>query len=445
LIGTHQLLSDRLKIKNLGLLVIDEEHRFGVKQKEKIKELSLTVDLLTLTATPIPRTLNMALENLRQMSVIATPPAKRLSIKTFCTDYNESLVCDAINRELDRGGQVYFLHNQVRDIQETAEHLQKLVPRARIGIAHGEMRKAELESVMTQFYHRECNLLVCTTIIESGLDVPNANTIIIDRADRLGLAQLHQIRGRVGRAQKQAYAYLLTPQEMPLTKNAEKRLEAIQNADELGAGFTLAMHDLEIRGAGELLGSEQSGVIEGIGYTLYLDMLNETIEALQAGKVPQLDKKLESGVGIDFHVPALIPAVYVPDVGLRLIFYKRISAAKDNLELDRLMVECIDRFGRLPGELQNLFRITRIKLKAVSLGFGTIKFSMSGGHIELLDYEKFDATKLIQMVQRNSSSFRFKGQSRLEVTADTQNSSEMFSFIENLLQDLDPTVAQEAA
>ena len=444
-IGTHQLLGRQIQVNSLGLLVIDEEHRFGVQQKEKIKELSLTVDLLTLTATPIPRTLNMALENVRQMSVIATPPAKRLSIKTFCVEHNESVIADAINRELDRGGQVYYVHNRVDTIRETAERLQGLNPRARIGVAHGEMPKRELESVMSDFYHRERNLLVCTTIIESGIDVPNANTIILDRADRLGLAQLHQLRGRVGRAQKQAYAYLLTPPPDVMTSSAEKRLDAIQAADELGAGFTLAMHDLEIRGAGELLGSEQSGVIEGIGYSLYLEMLNETIVALEKGEVPNLEKKLNSATGVDFHVPALIPSTYVPDVGLRLILYKRLANASSNLELDRLQVEFIDRFGRLPSEVNNLFRISRIKLKAEQLGLGSVKFSLSGGQIELIDYEKFNSAKLIQLVQRQGDTYSFRGENFLTVQTQTESTDESFTFIETFLRELEVPETDKAA
>ncbi len=353
-IGTHRLLGHTRDFRDVGLVIVDEEHRFGVRHKEAIKSLRSTIDILTLTATPIPRTLNMTLGGLREMSLITTPPADRLAIKTFVSEWSDVLIREACLREIKRGGQVYFIHNRVEDIGRIAEQLQDLVPEASILIGHGQMPERELEQVMFDFYHRRFNLLLCTTIVESGIDVPTANTIIINRADRFGLAQLHQLRGRVGRSHHRAYAYLIAPPKAAMTADAIKRLEAIDSLEDLGAGFTLATHDLEIRGAGELLGDEQSGQIQEIGFSLYMDMLSRAVESLRAGKEPDLDAAFDAGVEINLHVPALLPDDYVPDVHLRLILYKRISATQSATELRELQVELIDRFGLLPEPAKNL-------------------------------------------------------------------------------------------
>ncbi|MFQ5645151.1 MAG: transcription-repair coupling factor, partial [Thiogranum sp.] len=332
LIGTHKVLQSDIKPRDLGLVIIDEEHRFGVRQKEKLKALRSEVDLLTLTATPIPRTLNMSLSGLRDLSIIATPPAQRLAIKTFITEWSANTIREACLREITRGGQLYFLHNEVESIEKIARELRELVPEASIRIGHGQMRERELEQVMLDFYHRRFNILLCTTIIESGIDVPTANTILINRADRLGLAQLHQLRGRVGRSHHRAYAYLVVPHRKAMTDDAIKRIEAIESLEDLGAGFTLATHDLEIRGAGELLGDEQSGQIHEIGFTLYTELLERAVEALKAGREPELEQPLNHGPEVDLHVPALIPDDYLPDVHARLILYKRIASAADEDE-----------------------------------------------------------------------------------------------------------------
>jgi len=336
LIGTHKLLSDDMDFKQLGLIIVDEEHRFGVRHKEALKQRRAEVDMLTLTATPIPRTLNMALSGMRDLSIIATPPAKRLAVKTFVRESQPMVIKEAILRELLRGGQVYYLHNEVDSIEKCAQELTELVPEARIGIAHGQMRERELEQVMQQFYHKQHNILVCSTIIETGIDVPSANTIIMDRADKLGLAQMHQLRGRVGRSHHQAYAYLLTPPKKAMTGDAEKRLEAIAAADDLGAGFVLASQDLEIRGAGELLGEDQSGNIHSIGFSLYMDMLDRAVKAIRNGKTPNMDQPFTLGADINLRLSALIPDDYLPDVHNRLTLYKRISSADSDDALDEL-------------------------------------------------------------------------------------------------------------
>ena len=447
LIGTHQLLSEGVKFHDLGLLVVDEEHRFGVRHKERIRQFRVNVDLLTLTATPIPRTLNMALEGVRDLSIIGTPPAKRLSIKTFVAPMNDVLIQDAITRELDRGGQVYFLHNRVRTIVDCAEHLQQLVPNARVGVVHGELNKPILESVMSDFYHRHCNLLICTTIIESGIDIPNANTIIIDRADKFGLAQLHQLRGRVGRSHKQAYAYLMTPYESLMTRDAGLRLEAIEAADELGAGFTLALHDLEIRGAGEILGEEQSGQIEDIGFSLYMQMLEETVDAMRSNRVPDLDKPFDLVHQVEFGVPTLIPSEYLPDVSTRLILYRRIANAGTNFELDQLHVEIIDRFGRLPDAVTNLFRVSRIKLMAAEVGVRSIDVTHDHATIALVDTSKFDAAKLLATIQQSTERFQMKDNSTLVLNHDFDECDDRFLVIEEFLNSirLNPSDQEQAA
>jgi len=421
LVGTHKILQGKLKFNRLGLLIIDEEHRFGVQQKESFKKLRSEVDILTLTATPIPRTLNMSMAGMRDLSIIATPPAKRISIKTFVRQDDKKMVKEAILRELLRGGQVYFLHNEVKTIENSADKLRELVPEARVSVAHGQMRERQLEQVMGDFYHKRSNVLVCSTIIETGIDIPTANTIIIERADKFGLAQLHQLRGRVGRSHHQAYAYLMTPHPKLLSKDANKRLEAIEATADLGAGFTLASHDLEIRGAGELLGEEQSGQMQGIGFSLYMDMLNETVEAMKRGETPNLDQPLSRGTEVNLHLPALIPDTYLPDVHNRLVMYQRIANAEHNAALKELQVEMIDRFGLLPEQIKNLFRQNRLKLKAQAIGVTRIEASAGSGRIEFGSNTQVDTMTLVKLVQTQPKHFRFEGGSSLRFTLSMEN------------------------
>ncbi|PPC76353.1 transcription-repair coupling factor [Pokkaliibacter plantistimulans] len=438
LVGTHKILQQDVKYKDLGLVIIDEEHRFGVQQKEKLKALRANVDILTLTATPIPRTLNMAMSGLRDLSIIATPPARRLSIKTFVRESDERMIKEAILRELLRGGQVYYLHNEVKTIEKTAQTIRELIPEARVAVGHGQMRERELEQVMSDFYHRRFNVLVCTTIIETGIDVPNANTIIIDRADKFGLAQLHQLRGRVGRSHHQAYAYLLTPPWRTMTPDAQKRLEAISGAEHLGAGFTLATHDLEIRGAGELLGEEQSGQIHSIGFSLYMDMLDRAVKAIRQGKAFDLEKPLNLDADVNLRLPALIPDDYLPDVNARLILYKRIANATDEDQLRELQVEMIDRFGLLPEQVKNLFRQTELKLKATTLGVVKIEANQENGQLEFAHDTKVDPFKLVQLVQRQSQRYRLQGTQKLRFTQPMANADKRFKAVEELLDALAP-------
>jgi transcription-repair coupling factor (superfamily II helicase) len=413
-IGTHKLLQDDIKFKNLGLLIIDEEHRFGVRQKEKIRSLRATVDLLALTATPIPRTLNMALGGIRDLSIISTPPLKRLSIKTFLYENNDAIMREAITREIMRGGQVYFLHNDVATIKATAEKLAAIVPEARIGIAHGQMRERELEHVMSDFYHQRFNVLVCTTIIESGIDIPSANTIIIDRADKFGLSQLHQIRGRVGRSHHQAYAYLLVPDKNILTNDAKKRLDAITTFDDLGAGFMLATHDLEIRGSGELLGEGQSGHMEVIGYSLYMELLEEAVKALKEGRDPDFHIEGDgSSVEVDFHVSSLLPNTYIPDVGIRLSLYKRLSQAQNSDDIHQFKAELIDRFGTLPVETEHLLRATEVKLLAKQAGITKVDIHKEFFYLHFGSKPNIDMKKLIELIQKQPESHQLQGQTTL--------------------------------
>ncbi|MGB5103858.1 MAG: transcription-repair coupling factor, partial [Steroidobacteraceae bacterium] len=435
-IGTHKLLQPGVRFKDLGLLVIDEEHRFGVRDKEKLKALRAEVDVLTLTATPIPRTLNMALGGLRDLSLIATPPAARLSIKTFVAEWSAPTIREACLRELRRGGQVYFVHNSVDTIDNTARVLGELVPEARIVIGHGQMRERDLEQVMLDFYHKRANLLLCTTIIESGIDVPTANTIIIDRADRFGLAQLHQLRGRVGRSHHQAYAYLVTPPKNAMTSDAAKRLEAIESLEDLGAGFVLATHDLEIRGAGELLGEGQSGQIQEIGFALYMELLERAVNALRAGKTPELEKPLHHGPEIDLHVPALLPEQFLPDVHARLVLYKRISGVATETELDDLQAETVDRFGLLPEPAKNLFRIARLRTLAASIGIERLDVGPTGGSVTFADDTPIDPGALILLVQRSSKAMRFDGPRKLRVAGAHAEPEERFGAAQRLAEAL---------
>lgn len=435
LIGTHKLLQDDIKFKDLGLLIVDEEHRFGVRQKDKIKALRANIDILTLTATPIPRTLNMSLSGMRDLSIIATPPAKRLAVKTFVREYEEGLVREAVLREISRGGQVYFLHNDVASIEKMATDLATLLPEALIGIAHGQMRERELEQIMADFYHQRFNLLLCSTIIETGIDVPTANTIIINRADNFGLAQLHQLRGRVGRSHHQAYAYLLTPPPKRLTKDAEKRLEAISALEDLGAGFALASQDMEIRGAGELLGDEQSGQIESVGFSLYMEMLEQAVEALKAGKEPSLDALLTQQTELDMKLPALLPDSYIPDVNLRLSFYKRLASCRDEQELDDVQVELIDRFGLLPDAAKNLVKITELKMRAQQLGIKRLEANSKGGVLEFADRTPVNPSYIIQLIQTQSKVFKLEGGSKLKFIKDLPDTNSRFAFVSFMLDD----------
>jgi transcription-repair coupling factor (superfamily II helicase) len=434
MIGTHKLLSPDVRFKDLGLVIVDEEHRFGVRQKEALKRLRAEVDLLTLTATPIPRTLNMAMAGLRDLSIIATPPAHRLAVKTFIGVYDPALIREAFQRELARGGQVYFLHNEVESIEKTARELGELFPEARLRIAHGQMPERELEQVMLDFYRQRFNVLVCTTIIESGIDVPSANTIVVNRADRFGLAQLHQLRGRVGRSHHRAY--LVVPDRRVITADAEKRLEALASLEELGAGFTLATHDLEIRGAGELLGEEQSGQIEQIGFSLYTEMLDRAVRALKSGKVPDFDLSSDHEAEVELHLPALIPDNYLPDVNARLTLYKRISSARDEEELRELQVEMIDRFGLLPDAVKNLFAVTSLKLAATPLGIKKLELGANGGRVIFRPQPNVEPLTIIKMIQAQPRVYALDGQDKLRFKMPLEGATERLRAANDLLLSL---------
>ncbi|GAA3532307.1 transcription-repair coupling factor [Zobellella aerophila] len=435
-IGTHKLLSQDVRFKDLGLLIVDEEHRFGVRQKDQIKALRADVDILTLTATPIPRTLNMAMGGMRDLSIIATPPAKRLAVKTFVRESDPALVREAILRELKRGGQVYYLHNEVQTIENSAQALAELVPEARIAVAHGQMRERELERVMSDFYHQRFNVLLCSTIIETGIDVPTANTIIMDRADRLGLAQLHQLRGRVGRSHHQAYAYLLTPHPKRMTTDAKKRLEAISALEDLGAGFALATHDLEIRGAGELLGDEQSGQITAIGFSLYMEMLEQAVKALQSGKEPALDQLLRAQTEVELRLPALLPDDYIPDVNMRLSMYKRIATADSEAALRELQVELIDRFGLIPEPGKNLMALAGLKLKASELGIDKIDAGANGGTISFAQDAKVDPGYLVGLLQSQPRIYKMEGPTKLRFAIPTPDAKARLALVGDMLNEL---------
>ena len=437
-IGTHRLLSPDIVFKDLGLAIIDEEQRFGVRQKERLKALRAEVDLLTLTATPIPRTLNMAMTGLRELSIIATPPAKRLAVRTFVSQWDTAMIKDAVSREFQRGGQVYFLHNEVRSMVRMADELQSLFPRARIGMAHGQMAAGEMERTMRDFYARRINLLICSTIIENGIDVPTANTIVINRADKFGLAQLHQLRGRVGRSHHLAYAYLLTPPPNVLTRDAHKRLEAIQSLEELGAGFTLASHDLEIRGAGELLGEDQSGQIEAIGFSLYSDLLNRAVEALKAGQEPDLDEPLALTSEVDLHLSALIPSDYLPDVHQRLVLYKRISQADSERAINQLAVEMIDRFGLLPAALKHLLLTAELRLQARQLGIRRLEVGPAGGRLEFQARPDINIDELLKMIQKEAHTFELPANDKLRVKGEFETPEERIAMARELLERLEP-------
>ena len=435
IIGTHKLLQDDVVFKNLGLVIIDEEHRFGVRDKEQMKKLRANVDMLTMTATPIPRTLNMSLSGLRDLSIIATPPTQRHAIKTFVCEWNKTIIQEACARELSRGGQVYVLHNEVKTIGKIAEELEGMLPNVKVKFAHGQMRERELESIMSDFYHQRFQVLVATTIIESGIDVPTANTILINRADKLGLAQLHQLRGRVGRSHHRAYAYLIAPPKTALTPDAVKRLEAIESLEDLGVGFTLATHDLEIRGAGELLGEGQSGQIQEIGFNLYNDLLERAVKALKSGKIPEL-KTISSRTTVELGAPALIPDDYLPDVHSRLILYKRIASAPTQAALDELRVEMIDRFGLLPEATKNLFSVTRIKLIAQVLGVRKLDMNAKGGRILFDDKPNIDPIKVIQLIQKRPWIFKLDGQDKLRFEVELPTVEEREEWVIGLMGEI---------
>ncbi|GAB2544139.1 transcription-repair coupling factor [Rhodanobacter koreensis] len=438
IVGTHKLLQPDIKFKNLGLVIVDEEQRFGVRQKEQLKKLRAEVDLLTMTATPIPRTLNMAMAGLRDLSLIATPPAHRSAVRTFISAWDPATIREALQRELSRGGQVYFLHNEVESIERTVRELEELVPEARIRIAHGQMPERELEGVMADFHRQRFNVLVCTTIIETGIDIPTANTIIIDRADRFGLAQLHQLRGRVGRSHHRAYAYLVVPDRKSITADAQKRLEALASLEELGAGFTLATHDLEIRGAGELLGDEQSGQIQEIGFGLYTELLDRAVRALKSGKIPDFDLSSEHETEVELHLPALIPDDYLPDVHARLTLYKRIASARSEDDLRDLQVEMIDRFGLLPESAKQLFAVASLKLMATPLGIRKLDFGANGGRIVFrASYQgnppDVDPMIIIKLIQRLPRVYKLDGQDKLKITLDLPGASERIRSAQEVL------------
>ena len=438
-VGTHKLIQKDINFKDLGLMIIDEEHRFGVRQKEQLKKLRSQVDILTLTATPIPRTLNFALSGLRDISVIATPPRARLSVKTFVREWDDGLLKEALIREIRRGGQIYFLHNEVQTIDKMQARIQDLVPEARIRIGHGQMRERELESVMRDFYHQRFNVLLCTTIIESGIDVPTANTIIINKSDRFGLAQLHQLRGRVGRSHHQAYAYMISPPLNTMTEDARKRLTAIESLDTLGAGFALASQDLEIRGAGELLGESQSGMIDQVGYSMYSTFLEQAIASIerqrkkkQGEKVAPLD--VQGKVEINLNVPARFPDAYIPDVHLRLTMYKRIASAVSNEQLHELQVETIDRFGLLPDAAKNLFAIAELKLRSAQRDIKSVEVGPSGSLIKFVSNPDINIDALMRMIASKPLEYRFVGTESIQITRDMQTEQERFELVNEVLE-----------
>lgn len=437
-IGTHKLLQQDIQPKRLGLFILDEEHRFGVTQKEQLKKYRAQIDVLTLTATPIPRTLNMSISGIRDLSIIATPPARRLAIKTFVMLWDRERIREGMLREIKRGGQVYFLHNKVEDIERSAREIEAIMPEAKVGVAHGQMRERELEQIMLDFYHQRFNVLVCTTIIETGIDIPSANTIFIDRADKLGLAQLYQLRGRVGRSHHRAYAYLITPPQKVMTKDAIKRLEAIESIEDLGAGFTLATHDMEIRGAGELLGDEQSGQMQEIGFNLYNELLERAVRALKSGKEPSLDNLDRHFVDIDLHVPALIPSDYLPDVHTRLVLYKRIGAAADSEALHELQVEMIDRFGLLPEQVKTLFAIQELRFKAKAIGIRKIDVYDAGGRLIFEEDPHIDPMTIITLIQKQPQKFKLDGQDKLRFVEDMPEAEDRIVALDKLLEQLMP-------
>ncbi len=441
IVGTHRLLQKDVKFKDLGLVIVDEEQRFGVRQKEALKALRANVHLLTLTATPIPRTLNMAMAGLRDLSIIATAPEHRLAVQTFIAPWDGPTLREAFERELARGGQVYFLHNDVESIGRMQRELEELVPEARIAVAHGQMPERELEKVMLDFHKQRSNVLLCTTIIESGIDIPNANTIIMNRADKLGLAQMHQLRGRVGRSHHRSYAYLVVPDKRSITGDARKRLEAIAAMDELGAGFTLATHDLEIRGAGELLGEDQSGQMAEVGFSLYTELLERAVRSIKRGELPDADGRETHGAEVELHVPALIPDDYLPDVHTRLTLYKRISSARDPEALRELQVEMIDRFGLLPDPAKHLFAIAALKLEATALGIRKLVLGENGGRVQFEAKPNVDPMTVIRLIQGQPGHYAMDGPDKLKIKLELPDAVTRFQAARGLLAALSPTTS----
>lgn len=435
IIGTHRLLQPDVKFKDLGLVVIDEEHRFGVRQKEKLKAFRKNVDVLALTATPIPRTLSLAMEGLREFSVIATPPQKRLSIKTFVVNFSQGIIKEAVLREFNRGGQVYFLHNEVNTIQSMFEKLSKLLPEAKIGVAHGQLREKELEHVMQDFHQQRINILLCSTIIETGIDIPTANTIIMNRADKFGLAQLHQLRGRVGRSHHQAYAYLLIDEDRKLTSNAKKRLEAIQLMEDLGAGYHLAMHDLEIRGAGELLGDNQSGQMHEIGFNLYIDMLNNAIKQLKKGEKLDLESPITLNKEINLHTPTILTQTYCPNTNERLIIYKRLSSCKSKDELKSIKEELIDRFGIMPLQTVNLILFHELRINILSTEVMKIDSSKRKSEITIKKNADIDPIKIIDLLQ-NDQRFKMNGPDKIKILLEEEDVARRVKFITKTINEI---------
>ena len=441
-IGTHKLLQDDIVFKNLGLIIIDEEHRYGVRQKEKFKSLRSEIDVLTLTATPIPRTLNMALSDLRELSIIATPPSRRLAVKTFVIQQNDHLLKEAVLREIKRGGQVFYLHNNIKTINEIVRKLNRLLPEVNAQSAHGKMPEKQLEAVMLDFYHHRFNVLVCTTIIETGIDIPTANTIIIERADKFGLAQLYQLRGRVGRSHHRAYAYLVVPEQKVMTADAVKRLKAISALEELGIGFTLATHDLEIRGAGEILGEGQSGHIQEIGFSLYMQLLDRAVCAMKENNSKDLDIPINKRSEINLHIPALIPEIFLPDVHMRLILYKRIASVNCESELNDIKEEMIDRFGTLPESIYNLFDIAKLKQKACLLGIRKIELGKKGGYIFFRDNSNINTSRILEFIESAPENYKLDGQDKIKIIKDLEKKESRIEFLEYFLDEI---VLEEAA
>ena len=435
-IGTHKLIQNGIQYKNLGLVIIDEEHRFGVKQKETLKKLRGQSDILTMTATPIPRTLNMALGSLRELSVIATPPQGRSAIQTFVHEWQDELITEACLRELHRGGQIFFLHNDIDSIDNMAETLKSLIPKAQIRIAHGQMPSKELEHIMGDFYHGRFQILVCTTIIETGIDIPNANTILINNAQNFGLAQLHQLRGRVGRSHHRAYAYLLIKSHQSLSKNAQKRLQAVESLEALGAGFMLANHDLEIRGAGDLLGDNQSGKISEIGFNLYHDLLKRTIDAIRSGKSLSADDPVTAEIQIDTGLPCLIPDTYLPDVHERLVLYKRIANAKNQEQLDDLKMEMIDRFGVLNAATQNLFAATLLKLLCEKVRIEKVSIFDGKALLNFAKNTRVEPSNIINLLQQQPQQYQLKGQQQLIIKAEMPPDISRIEQVQNFIKTL---------
>ena len=437
-IGTHKLLSKDVKFNKLGLIIIDEEHRFGVKHKEQLKSLRTEVNLLAMTATPIPRTLNMGLSGLRELSIIATPPMERIAVKTFVNEWNDELIIEAINREIKRGGQMYVLHNEVETIHLMKDTLERLMPDVSVGIAHGQMKESELENIMLDFYHHRIQILLSTTIIESGIDVPNANTIIINRADKLGLAQLHQLRGRVGRSHHRAYCYLIVPPAKQMTKDAIKRIEALTETETLGAGFMIANHDLEIRGAGELLGDSQSGQITEMGFSLYMELLTRAVEAIKRGEELDINQPFKQGLEVNLGIPALITEDYIADVPTRLSLYKRIASAEDLEALNNIHIEMIDRFGLLPDQTKRLFKVAEIKIKAAPLNLEKIEATSDGVRIVFGAKPNLNLKALIDLIQKKPQFYQLQGQEVLRYKLPMENEEVRINSILKLIEELKP-------